>query len=74
MITHINLSKSKQYELPLLTSNEAKSLSIDGEKGWSFSNIYYPIELKNIFIALKRHQYTNNKEFTEKSLRTTSLM
>lgn len=69
MIKYINLSKSKQYVLPILTSNEAKALSIDGEKGWGYSNIYFPIELKNIFIALKRIQYTENKDFTIKAVK-----
>lgn len=68
MTRYIDLSKSKQFSLPILTSEEAKQFSNDG-KGWNFSNIYYPLELKNIFIALKRIKYTDNKNFSDKAIK-----
>lgn len=68
MIKYIDLSKSKQYSLPIFTTEESKWFSADG-KGWSLSNIYYPLELKNVFIALKRLTYKDNKDFTEKAIK-----
>lgn len=68
MIKYIDLSKSKQYKMPILTSEESKHLSNDG-KGWNYSNIYYQLELKNVFIALKRIKYRDNKDFSIKAIK-----
>jgi len=67
-MNYIDLSKSKEYQLPILTSEEAKQFSNDG-KGWNFSNIYYLLELKNVFIALKRIKYIDNVDFSNKAIK-----
>lgn len=68
MTYYLDLSKSKEFSLPILKPDEAKQFSFDG-KGWNFSNIYYPLELKNVFIALKRINYIDNKDFTDKAIK-----
>jgi hypothetical protein len=69
MIKYINISNSKQYALPILSAKETKMFSND-EKGWCFSNIYYPLELKNVFIALKKIKYKNNKDFSTEAIKS----
>jgi hypothetical protein len=64
MIKYIDLSKSRDYSLPILSVENAKKFSTEN-KGWGYSNVYFPIELKNIFIALKRNTYKDNRHFTE---------
>ncbi|UJS17371.1 MAG: hypothetical protein L3J17_15885 [Candidatus Jettenia sp.] len=61
MIKYIDLSKSKKYELPALLDSEAQ-IYTDG-KGWSFSNIYFLRELRDVYLIVKHKQFNNSKEY-----------
>jgi len=68
MIKYIDLSKSKYYALPFFNEEEAKNVS--SGKGWSYSYVYHLLELKNIFIALKRIPYINKNKFFEEAIKS----
>lgn len=65
MKKYINLSKSKQYPLPLFDELQAKEY-FSVEKGWTYSYVYHFSELKNIFIALKKIPYNGLNDFTKR--------
>jgi hypothetical protein len=67
MIKYIDLSKSKHYSLPFFNEEQAKTSS-SLEKGWSFSYVYHFLELKNIFIALKKIKYKGKDDFSQKAI------
>jgi len=67
MIKYIDLSKSKQYTLPFFNEEQARQNS-SLEKGWSFSYVYHFIELKNVFIALKKIPYIGKDDFSNKAI------
>jgi len=67
MIKYIDLSKSKQYELPFYNEEQAKQNS-SVDKGWSYSYVYHFTELKNIFIALKNIPYKGKDDFSKRAI------
>ncbi len=67
MIKYIDLRKSKEHELPFFDEEEARENS-SLEKGWSFSYVYHFIELKNVFIALKKIPYRGKDDFFRKAI------
>lgn len=67
MIKYIDLSKSKQHELPFFNEEEAKQNSSSG-KGWSYSFVYHFLELKNVFIAHKKFDYLSEDDFATKAI------
>lgn len=69
MIGHVDLSKSKQYVLPIFTEEQARKYSSTG-KGWSYSFVFDFLELKNVFIALKNIPYHGIEDFSEKAVRS----
>lgn len=69
MTKFIDLSRSKQYELPFYKEEQARhSFSID--KGWSYSYVYHFIELKNVFIALKQIPYQGKDDFSKRAIKS----
>lgn len=64
MIKYVDLSKSRQYDLPFYKEDQAKQYSL-GNKGWSYSYAYHLIELKNVFIALKKIPYQGKDNFSK---------
>lgn len=58
MNKEILLYKSKKIEIPSLTNEAHLELS----KGWSFSNVYFLRELKDIFLLIEKYGY-GNKSF-----------
>lgn len=69
MIKYIDLSKSKQHELPFFNEDQAKQNS-SIEKGWSYSFVYHFTELKNVFIALKNIPYQGKDDFSRQAIQT----
>jgi hypothetical protein len=69
MIKYIDLSKSAHYNLPFFNEEQAKQNSFLG-KGWSYSFVFHFIELKNVFIALKKIRYQNREDFTNRILKS----
>lgn len=69
MIKYIDLSKSRQYELPFFNEEQAKNNS-SVEKGWSYSYVYHFTELKNVFIALKKIHYKGKDDFSRQAIRS----
>lgn len=69
MIKYIDLSKSKQHELPFFNEDQAKQNS-SIEKGWSYSFVYHFSELKNVFIALKNIPYQGKDDFSRQVIQT----
>lgn len=67
MIKYIDISKSKQYELPFFYEEQAKQNS-SIEKGWSYSYVYHFSELKNVFIALKKIRYKGKDDFSKQAI------
>jgi hypothetical protein len=67
MTKYIDLSKSKQLELPFYNEDQAKLNSLDG-KGWSYSFAYHFIELKNVFIALTQIPYLSKDDFSRRAI------
>lgn len=62
MKKYIDLSKSNVKSLPFFDEKDAKNyFSIS--KGWTFSFVYHFIELKNVFIALKRIPFAGIDDF-----------
>lgn len=68
MIKYIDLSKSKQHNLPFFDEEQARLNSSVG-KGWSYSFVYHFIELKNVFIALKNIPYESKEGFSRKAIK-----
>jgi hypothetical protein len=67
MIKYIDLSKSKQHELPFYNEEQAKQNS-SVDKGWSYSYVYHFTELKNVFIALKKIHYKGKDDFSKQAI------
>jgi hypothetical protein len=67
MIKYIDLSKSKQHELPFYNEEQAKQNS-SVDKGWSYSYVYHFTELKNVFIALKKIRYQGKDDFSKQAI------
>jgi len=67
MIKYIDLSKSKQQELPFYNEEQAKQNS-SVDKGWSYSYVYHFTELKNVFIALKKIRYQGKDDFSKQAI------
>ncbi|MGE0634870.1 MAG: hypothetical protein AB7G44_02885 [Bacteroidia bacterium] len=66
MNTQVDLSNSEYTPLTVISDSEAKSLGSIKGKGWSFTNIYHLIELRNVFLALKIHSFNGDiKNFTK---------
>ena len=57
MNTKIDLTHSKFIEIPLFSEDEAKTLS-QMNKGWSYSYVYSFVEIRDVFVALKRFNKT----------------
>lgn len=66
MIKYIDLSKSRQYELPFYNEEQAKQNSLQN-KGWSYSFAYHFIEIKNVFIALKQIPFLSKDDFSKRA-------
>jgi hypothetical protein len=52
----IDLSRS-EYRSLNITPEPPKNSSAQKNKGWSFINIYHLVELRNIYLALKRYSF-----------------
>ncbi|OLE51735.1 MAG: hypothetical protein AUG51_21515 [Acidobacteria bacterium 13_1_20CM_3_53_8] len=53
---------SPRIELPYINEDEAMSLG-QGEKGWSFSYVYYFSEIRDVYLALRGKRYEGKKDF-----------
>lgn len=67
MTRYIDLSKSNHYDLPFYREEEARQTSLL-DKGWSYSYVYHFLELKNVFIALKKISYNGKDDFAKRAI------
>ncbi len=57
----IDVSNSDRIEISSFNEFDAKQIS---NKGWSFSYVYNLSEIKDVYLALKRHKFKNLIDFT----------
>lgn len=62
MNNKIDITTYQKVKLPVITSEEAQRIGVEKD-GWSFSFVYHLEELRDIYIALSNHRFTNHKEF-----------
>lgn len=58
----LDFSKSRKFNLAFSSHIEAKKHQ---SKGWSFSNVYYLTELRDIFLVYKQYRPTSYKSFLQ---------
>jgi hypothetical protein len=59
---YYDIKKSKRVELPFMTNREALQRY---KKGWGYSFVYSLVEVRDIYLTLKRHGITSISQFTD---------
>lgn len=62
MSSIIDTTYSQRIQLPSFNEDDAKNIK---KKGWSFSYVYSFSEIKDVYLVLKKHAFTNLIEFTK---------
>lgn len=59
---YVDITKSKRVEIPFMTNKEATE---EYKKGWGYSFVYSLIEIRDIFLTVKRHGVKSISHFRE---------
>ena len=62
MISTIDTTHSVRIQLPSFNEDDAKNIK---QKGWSFSYVYNFSEIKDVYLVLREHSFTNLNDFTK---------
>jgi hypothetical protein len=68
MSTILHFDHSPRIELPYISDAEARFLGQDEKgykKGWSFSNVYYFTEIRDVYLALRGKRFKGKKAVTD---------